>query len=315
MPSILPPAERRSVVLVATYAALSLVLLVIGDHLPIAWMRGAGAFVFEPLDRFVLSGDRLFAAWRENGDLHRRLTVLELENQRLRAAGAENELLRSRLGLSDWRGFTLTPVEVVALSDDPSPTAATLSAGADVGVRPGDALVTSDGLVGRVTEVWPRGSRAALLTDPNLAVACEIETTGVNGVLRFAPAPTPRLLLGAVPLADTIRVGENVMTSDLSLRFPRGIPVGRVVRIRRDASGLMQEVEVRPLAQLSRLRHAFVVPGPVDLADGALPRPRTEFEPVRTVTPQAEASPTAVPARRPAAGAGAPRDSGRGAAR
>ena len=70
MPSILPPAERRSVVLVATYAALSLLLLVVGDHLPVAWMRGAGAFVFEPFDRFVLTGDRLFAAWRENGALH-----------------------------------------------------------------------------------------------------------------------------------------------------------------------------------------------------------------------------------------------------
>lgn len=303
MASILPPAERRSVVLVATYAALSLLLLVIGDHLPVSWMRGAGAFVFEPLDRFVLSGDRLFAAWRENGALHERLTLLEIENAKLRAAGAENRQLRARLGLPEWHGLALKAVEVVALSDEPTPTAATLSAGADLGVKPGDALVTSDGLVGRVTEVWARGSRAALLTDPNLAVACEIETTGVNGVLRFSPSPTPRLLLSAVPLADTIRVGEDVMTSDLSLRFARGIPVGRVVRIRRDATGLMQEVEVRPRAMLSRLRHAFVVPGPVSASDGSLPRPRTEFEPVRTVVMPAPPGPAAAKAAAPAAGA------------
>lgn len=304
MPSILPPAERRSVVLVATYAALSLLLLVIGDHLPVSWMRGAGAFVFEPLDRFVLSGDRLFAAWRENGALHERLTLLEIENQKLRAAGAENRELRARLGLPEWHGLALRAVEVVALSDEPTPTAATLSAGADLGVKAGDALVTSDGLVGRVTEVWARGSRAALLTDPNLAVACEVETTGVNGVLRFSPSPTPRLLLSAVPLADTIRVGEDVMTSDLSLRFARGIPVGRVVRIRRDATGLMQEVEVRPRAMLSRLRHAFVVPGPAGATDGSLPRPRTEFEPVRSVgmpAPAAPSAPTASAGTKPAA--------------
>lgn len=305
---MLPPAERRSVVLVATYAALSLLLLVVGDFLPVAWMRGVGAFVFEPFDRFVLTGDRLFAAWRENGALHERLGSLEIENQRLRSAGAENRLLRQRLGLREWRGVTLHPVEVLALSDDPTPTAATLSAGLRSGVHVGDALMTSDGLVGRVVESWATVSRAALLTDPNLAVACEIETTGVNGILRYSPSPQPRLLLTAIPLADTIRVGEAVMTSDLSLRYPRGIPIGRVVRIHRDASGLMQEVEVRPAAMLSRLRHAFVVPGPVAASDGSLPRPHTEFEP-RRIAPAAALP--AAPGAKPGPGALAKPDSAR----
>jgi len=279
--SILPPAERRSVVLVTTYAALSLLLLVVGDHLPVAWTRGVGAFLFAPFDRVVLTGDRLFAAWRESNELHRRITQLELENQRLRSAGAENVRLREQLELPVLRGMPLRPVEVLALGGDPMPTSATLSAGARAGVRPGDALVTADGLVGRVTEVWSGLSRAALLTDPNLAIACEVESTGVNGILRFTLAPSPRLLMTAVPLADTVRVGERIVTSDLSLRFPRGIPVGRVVRLRTDANGLMQEVEVAPAAPISRLRHAFVTPGPEPLTPGEPLRPHLENEPAR----------------------------------
>jgi rod shape-determining protein MreC len=284
LPSILPPAERRSVVLVATYAAVSLLLLVVGDHLPVAWTRGVGAFLFEPFDRVVLTGDRLFAAWRESNELHRRITQLELDNQRLRSEGAENRRLRELLELPEWHGLPLRPVEVLALGGDPMPTAATLSAGAKEGIRAGDALVTADGLVGRVTEVWPGLSRATLLTDPNLAIACEIESTGVNGVLRFTLAPSPRLLMTAVPLADTVRIGERVVTSDLSLRFPRGIPVGIVVGLRQDPSGLVQAVEVTPAAQLSRLRHAFVAPGPEDLVLGAPLRPRLGPEPGR-ITP------------------------------
>lgn len=268
-------------VLVTLYAALSLLLLVVGDHLPVTWTRGVGAFLFEPFDRVVLMGDRLFAAWRESNDLHKRITMLEIENQRLRSAGAENVRLREQLELPEWRGMPLRPVEVLALGGDPMPTSATLSAGARVGIRPGDALVTSDGLVGRVSEVWPGLSRAALLTDPNLTIACEVESTGVNGILRFTLAPTPRLLMTSVPLADTVQVGERIVTSDLSLRFPRGIPIGRVVRLRHDANGLMQEVEVAPAAPISRLRHAFVAPGPAPLAPGEPLRPRLEFEPRR----------------------------------
>jgi rod shape-determining protein MreC len=116
--------------------------------------------------------------------------------------------------------------------------------------------------VGRVGEVYPGLSRVVLLTDPNSAVACEVESTGVQGVLRFATSPRLRLLLTGVPLADTLRVGQVVLTSGLSLRYPRGLPVGRIERLGRDVSGLMQEVEIAPAARLSRLRHAYVVPGP-----------------------------------------------------
>lgn len=263
------------------YAALSLLLLVVGEGIPTAALRGAGALVFEPFDRITLAGDRALLAWRENEELHRRLTLLELQNRQLRGEQYENQRLRTQLGLPEWRGLTVRPVEVLALSGDPTPTSATLSAGAKHGVNVGDAVMTSDGLIGRVSEVYGSLSRASLLTDPNLAVACEVESTGVNGILRYTQSPRPRLLITAVPLADTIRVGERIITSDLSVRFPRGIPVGIVTRTTQDASGLMQEIEVRPTAQLSRMRHAFVVPGPVQPVDG-LVRPRLEFEPVRS---------------------------------
>lgn len=279
MPNLLPPAERRSVVLVITYAAFSLLLLVVGERIPAAGMRSFGAVLFAPFDRAAGAADRLFTSWNENTGLHERVVRLEVENARLRLMAAETPRLRAQLGLPAWRSLTLKPVEVLALGGgEPMPDAATLSAGFNDGVQVGDAVLTSDGLIGRVVESWPKLSRAALLTDPNQAVACEVETTGVNGILRFVATPRPRLLLSAVAIADTVRVGEAVVTSDLSLRFPRGVPVGIVARIDRDATGLMQEIEITPLARIARLRHAFVAPGPRPPADG-IPRPKLQFEP------------------------------------
>ena len=81
------------------------------------------------------------------------------------------------------------------------------------------------------------------------------------GVLRLAPSPHARLVLANVPLTDTVHVGQRVLTSGYSLHYPRGLAVGRVVRAVPDASRLMLEVEVAPAVQLSRLRHAFVIPG------------------------------------------------------
>src|SRR5512139_2146632 len=99
MGGILPPAERRSSVLVGVYAALSLLLLVTGDRLPVGALRGAGAFLFAPFDRVVLVADRAASAWRESQRLQQRVAQLEIENQRLRTAGVENRRLRDSLGL------------------------------------------------------------------------------------------------------------------------------------------------------------------------------------------------------------------------
>jgi rod shape-determining protein MreC len=262
MGGVLPPAERRSSALVALYVALSLLLLAIGDRLPQASLRAFGAALFAPLDHVVLAGDRLVSSWRENKRLHEKVATLELENTRLRTLATENEALREELSLPGWRAPTLRPAEVLALTGEPYPASATLAIGAAHGVRIGDAVVTSDGLVGRIGEVAGGSSRVVLLTDPNAAVACEVESTGVLGLLRFVPSPRPRLLLTSVPFADTIHLGQRVLTSGLSKRYPRGLPVGRVVRIALHPGGLTQEIELESAARLTRMRFAFVIPGP-----------------------------------------------------
>jgi rod shape-determining protein MreC len=260
MGGLLPPAERRSSALLGVYAALSLILLLSSERIPTQSLRGIGAWLFAPLDRVVLAADRLLAAWRENQDLHERVAKLEIENLRLRMAGTENQELRAQIGLPAWQGRPLKPVEIVSLSEvGPVPTAATLSAGRRQGVHVGDAVLTREGLLGHVGEVYPDLSRAILLSDPGSAVACEVESTGVLGVLHASTSPHPRLLLTGVPIADTVQIGQRVLTSGLSRRFPRGILVGVIRRVRPDQSGLTHEIEIAAAAPLSRVRHGFVM--------------------------------------------------------
>jgi rod shape-determining protein MreC len=210
----------------------------------------------------VLVADRIAAAWRENQRLHQRIAELEIENQRLRTAGVENRRLREGLSLPVPAGGVLRPVEVLSLSGGAIPLAATLSAGTRAGVREGDVVVSGDGLLGRIGEAWPSHARVVLLTDPNSAVACEVESTGVLGVLRFTTFPHPRMVLTGVPLSDTVRAGQRLLTSGLTARYPRGLPVGRVARTGVDPSGLTQDLEVELTARLSRIRHAFVITRP-----------------------------------------------------
>jgi rod shape-determining protein MreC len=267
MGGFLPPAERRSSALVGLYAALSLLLLITGDRLPQSALRGIGAWIFSPFDRVVLVVDRASAAWRENQRLHQRVAELEFENVRLRDEGVENQRLRQQLGLPPRHGVTLKPVEVLALSGELVPSTATLGAGRDQGVHEGDVVVTHEGLVGRIGESYALLSRVILLTDANAPIACEVESVGVMGILHYVTTPYPRLVLAGVPLADSVRIGQRVLTSGLSRRYPRSLPVGRIVRLGVDVSGLSQDIEIEPEAHLSHLRHAFVIPAPDSLRE------------------------------------------------
>jgi len=262
MGGILPPAERRSGALLAVYAAISLLLLVSGERLPVSGLRSFGALLFAPMDRLVLAADRAVASWRENARLHERIASLEIENARLRVQGDENRRLREAMDLPPWTGTATMPVEILALSGSQVPTGATLSAGRRKGVAVGDVVVTQDGLLGRVVESYAFLSRAAFITDPASAVACEVESTGVMGILRMATSPRPRLVLTGIPLSDTLWIGGRIVTSGLSRHYPRGIPVGTISALGRDPSGLTQDVEIRMGATLSRLRHGFVLSRP-----------------------------------------------------
>ena len=112
---MLPPAERRSVVLVTAYAALSLLLLVVGERIPAGWLRGTGAVVFAPFDRVAGAVERLFSSWNEITGLHDRIARLEVENARLRLMAAETPRLRAQLGLPAWRGLTLPYAQAAVL--------------------------------------------------------------------------------------------------------------------------------------------------------------------------------------------------------
>jgi len=92
-------------------------------------------------------------------------------------------------------------------------------------------------------------------------------------VLKFRVGADPGLYLTAVPLTDTVKVGERIVTSETSLLFPAGIPVGRFMKVGREPTGLLSAILIEPFAPLSRIREVLVAVGPVEPAWWPKPAP------------------------------------------
>ncbi len=183
---------------------------------------------------------------------------LETENQKLlqwqQAAlnlDAENQQLRSLLRAVPHTALSYVTARVIANSGGAFVRMILINAGVEDRVSRGQAAITGEGLVGRLTEVGDRASRVLLITDLNSRIPVTIESTHAAAVLAGDNSERPRLMY--LPTAEPVKIGDRVVTSGEGGVFPPGLPVGVVSAI--DAAG----PRVEPYVELSQLGYVLIV--------------------------------------------------------
>lgn len=250
--------DRREIAVLAVCLVFSALLFAFGNPPAGRLLTRVELALLWPADATRGFVEGVVAERYENEHLRREL--FELRQQYLRALQEQGDSARAErvVEFRPQAGEALRPARVIGTAGEPWPLVYHLSVGKADGVMIGQPVIAAEGLVGRIEVVDEHTSSAALVTDPLLAVACEVLPGGARGVLRFRLGQRPGLYLEYVPLTDTVSVGAAVATSGMSHRFPPGIPVGEVARVGRDPGGLVQVIEVRPAAPLARLREVFV---------------------------------------------------------
>ena len=202
------------------------------------------------------------AAYQENARLITENERLLHWQQAALNLASENTQLRSLLRLSPAPAFSYVTARVVAASGGAYVRNLMIDAGSESGVGRGQAAITGDGLVGRVTEAGSRAARILLVTDLNSRVPVIIEGSRRRAVLAGDNSDRPALRY--VEAGPGIKIGDRIMTSGEGGVFPRGLPVGVVVAF----DGELARVE--PYTDLSRVEYVKVVD--YGLAE-ALPNP------------------------------------------
>ena len=176
----------------------------------------------------------------------------------------ENARLRALLGLSSRSTLPFVGAEVMHQAVPTDGRTLLLSAGSDDGVAPYDPVLSPEGLVGVVARVGPRSSVANTWAHPEFRVSGVTETGEVLGIV--APSPSTLatdavLEFRGVAYRDTLAVGTLVLTAGIGDVFPRGIPVGRVVDVRREHLGWERVYQLVPLVNPGYVSHVIVLRG------------------------------------------------------
>jgi rod shape-determining protein MreC len=117
-------------------------------------------------------------------------------------------------------------------------------------------VVTGDGLIGSITNVFRDTAQVTLLTDPDNNVPARDATTGVSGIIRRGEGNT--LLFDRVAKEHTIKKNDLIVTQGTVDRrypsiYPYGIAIGRVLSVGDSDIATFKTVTVEPFASFDSL--------------------------------------------------------------
>ncbi|MEO6801341.1 MAG: rod shape-determining protein MreC [Rhodanobacter sp.] len=245
------------------YLALAVVLMVLDQRNGWLWrLRSTASAVVEPIYRLAglpAAGARTLSVafsdrqhlTSENQRLREDLLLANAKLNRMAAVAAQNQHLKKLLDTQHSLELNVQLARVIGVDLGAYRYRLTLNMGSRDGVKPGQPVIDAHGVMGQVIEVLPHTAVVMLITDPSHAIPVTIARTGLRTVA-YGSRDGDMLTLPNLPLAASVRAGDQLLTSGIGGRFPPGFPVGRIEQVAPATTGMFQVAQARPAADVER---------------------------------------------------------------
>jgi rod shape-determining protein MreC len=195
---------------------------------------------------------------QQNADLQKTVDRLRLEQAALLEDAKQGQRLQALLHFQEKYIYKTVAAQTIGTSGTDQSRVFYIDKGKNDGIDRDMAVITADGIVGKIREVFPHTAQVLAINDQSSGAGVILETTRIRGILRGNAAGQPQV--EDVIRDQRIKPGEAVLTAGGDEVFPRGMPVGVVVNIVNDPErdGFV-DVLVKPAAHLDQLDEVLVV--------------------------------------------------------
>ncbi|HTZ90477.1 MAG TPA: rod shape-determining protein MreC [Alloacidobacterium sp.] len=242
---------------------------------------------------------------RDNASLKQEIERLRLEQASLAQDAQQAQRLQHMLGFEEHYIYKTLPAQVIGTGGSDQSQVLYIDKGSEDGMQQDMPVITADGIVGKVKDVFPHTSQVLLVTDPTSGVGVILETTRIRGILKGREYG--QLQVVDVSPDSRIKAGEQIITSGGDQVFPRGLPVGTVESVVPDPEhDPLVDVLVRPAAKLSQLEEVMIITNlgdamsPQEVKDLAESEAESEAEQKRASDVLAERLPSRIDPNAPA---------------
>jgi len=242
--------------LLAVYLTLSFIFIVSSDSDLVEGMRSSSLVTFGIVQEKIDDIGEYFNLSKKNSELRKENTRLGFENYQLQDALLENIRLRKLLQFKYEVNYELVPAKVIGYSPQDIITGLILSSEEIGDISKNAAVMTADGLVGKIVKVSSDYAICQILLDPNNRVSAKVQRNRQLGMIKWDGAN--RLILDHIPNTITIFEGDVIFTSGLSQIYPANLKIGVVNSIELHQQSLFQKIVVTPAVNFNRLEEVFI---------------------------------------------------------
>lgn len=186
------------------------------------------------------------------------------ENRKLQSTVAqlketqnENERLKNILDFKEKLSLKTVVARVIAKDISTEFRSVRINRGESAGIQKGMAVITHEGVVGRVWRTTESNADIVTILDLLSAIDALNERSRARGVVEGLTEELCQLKFAL--RTDDIQVGDLLISSGLAGIFPRGVNVGTVTKVNKKTFGISQEVEVKPSVDFTKLEEVMVV--------------------------------------------------------
>ncbi len=227
--------------------------------------------VATPFERFFLGiGRNVRGGWsnyvdlrhtrQQNHDLQDEIARLRLEQAALAEDAMQGHRLQALLDFQQHYVATTVAAQVIGTSGTDLSRVLYIDKGSKDGLKPDQAVITPDGIVGKLRDVFPHTSQVLLINDQTSGAGVLLATTRIRGILRGST--TGRIQINNLTSDSRIKPGEQVLTSGGDQVYPRGLKVGTIESIVPDPDHQPYTlIQLRPAANLFQLEEVLVITG------------------------------------------------------
>ena len=176
----------------------------------------------------------------------------------------ENERLKEMLGYKEKaiNQYSLQMAKVISRSPDRWNNMLVIDQGSKDGIQKNMAVITTQGLIGKVFNVSNFSSDVQLISDSEHGgfIFAQIQSNPVvYGVVEGYDVTKNELKVTKIELDIKLEPGQLVTTSNLGGTFPNGLVIGKIVRVDEGENGFTKTAYVKPEANLYHINEVFVV--------------------------------------------------------
>lgn len=194
----------------------------------------------------------------QNKDLQQQLTRMRIEQASIAEDALEGRRLQALLAFKEKYVGSTVAAQVIGASGSDQSHVLTIDKGWHDGLKPDMAVITPDGIVGKLSNVYPYTSLVLEINDQSSGAGVILESTRIRGILRGTVAG--RVQIGNLTADSRIKPGETVLTSGGDQVYPRGLPVGTVVSIKPDLDHQpYTDILINPAVNLDRVEEVLVI--------------------------------------------------------